>query len=510
LKKILLLFIVSLAFSQWSSNPDYPQFLGNGVQAQVKASSDGSVYVAWLTDMGGYHVYLQKFDIEGVPQFDVGGMLVSDNPNASWIAVFHMNLDIDNNDNAIITVLDERSGPWNVYAYKISSDGSMLWGNDGVSVSNSNQTNYSPRLAILPDNSVVVTWSPNSTTIKIQRISSDGNLMWDDGILIEDSNESLMSPQPIIDSNGDILVQWIGQSGSFWAADSKLYLQKYSLDGNAQWDNPITVEGPVVLPMGDWSQGLITDNSSGSFSSWTKMSGNVQSSFTQHININGDLTWTNEVEFSNNFNHFRMSPRLAISENSQELMAVWNQSNSSQSQRGIYAQRLDEYANRLWGFSGTAVVPLNSNYDYLDLSVAEFENGIITAYIQQSVNMSGDIYASYLNSDGVHQWSEPVRLTTSENTKSDMSTDKGEECLFIAWTENGNVYAHSLRQDGSLGAPDNYILGDINNDQIIDILDIVIAVNIVINGEFNQSADLNLDGIVNILDIILLVNIILN
>jgi Leucine-rich repeat (LRR) protein len=31
---------------------------------------------------------------------------------------------------------------------------------------------------------------------------------------------------------------------------------------------------------------------------------------------------------------------------------------------------------------------------------------------------------------------------------------KGPNCLFIAWTENGSVYAHCLREDGTLGAPD--------------------------------------------------------
>ena len=90
MKKILLLFIVSLAFSQWSSDPASPQLLGSGVQAQVKATSDGGVYVAWLTDMGGYHVYLQRFNSEGIAQLGNGGMLISDHNNSSWIAVFHM------------------------------------------------------------------------------------------------------------------------------------------------------------------------------------------------------------------------------------------------------------------------------------------------------------------------------------------------------------------------------------------------------------------------------------
>ena len=270
------------------------------------------------------------------------------------------------------------------------------------------------------------------------------------------------------------------------------------------------VGGPVVFPMGNWSQGLIANDIGGSFSSWTKMSGNVQSAFIQHISGDGNLSWAGGVELSTNSSSFRMSPCLAVSEDYQELMAVWNQSNSSQSQRGVYAQRLDEYGNRLWGFSGTAVVPLNSNYDYLDISVAGFGDDIITTYIQQSVNMSGDIYASYLNADGEHEWLEPVTLTTSGNAKSDMSTGKGQECLFIVWTENGNIYAHSLREDGSLGAPDSYILGDINNDGIINVLDVVIIVNIVLSNEYNELADLNDDSIINVLDIVQLVNIILN
>jgi len=52
--------------------------------------------------------------------------------------------------------------------------------------------------------------------------------------------------------------------------------------------------------------------------------------------------------------------------------------------------------------------------------------------------------------------------------------------------------------------------GDINNDGAIDILDIVIVVNIILSGEFNQFADLNGDGSIDILDVVQLVNIILN
>ncbi|MDP7529891.1 MAG: hypothetical protein QGH61_11340, partial [Candidatus Marinimicrobia bacterium] len=87
---------------------------------------------------------------------------------------------------AIISTLDTRTGLWQVYAYKISPDGSMIWGEDGLVLSASGVESISPRLTVLPDNSVVVTWTHNWNAISFQRVSSDGELLWGDGILIED------------------------------------------------------------------------------------------------------------------------------------------------------------------------------------------------------------------------------------------------------------------------------------------------------------------------------------
>ena len=52
--------------------------------------------------------------------------------------------------------------------------------------------------------------------------------------------------------------------------------------------------------------------------------------------------------------------------------------------------------------------------------------------------------------------------------------------------------------------------GDINSDDVINILDVVLLVNIILGtNDFVPPADLNNDGIGNILDVVLLVNIIL-
>jgi len=53
--------------------------------------------------------------------------------------------------------------------------------------------------------------------------------------------------------------------------------------------------------------------------------------------------------------------------------------------------------------------------------------------------------------------------------------------------------------------------GDVNEDGIINILDIIETVNIILGlNPFNEYADMNADEVINVLDVILIVNIILN
>ena len=63
-----------------------------------------------------------------------------------------------------------------------------------------------------------------------------------------------------------------------------------------------------------------------------------------------------------------------------------------------------------------------------------------------------------------------------------------------------------LAPDGNY-CPSN-VVGDINGDGIVNILDIVNAINIVLSGNYQEEVDLNGDGANNILDIILIINII--
>jgi len=84
----------------------------------------------------------------------------------------------------------------------------------------------------------------------------------------------------------------------------------------------------------------------------------------------------------------------------------------------------------------------------------------------------------------------------------------------VVLLNNSNNYNALIQIENALfdfaEETDFIITGDINADQIINIQDIILAVNLIMNSEYLDLADLNSDSTIDVLDIVQLVNIILN
>ena len=88
--------------------------------------------------------------------------------------------------------------------------------------------------------------------------------------------------------------------------------------------------------------------------------------------------------------------------------------------------------------------------------------------------------------------------------------------------DSGNYFAYMILESNAAAniivpvsaSIDNYVMGDLNSDGGVDILDVVRMVALILNNDGsayeNIVADLNNDNEVNIMDVILLVQIILN
>ena len=81
-----------------------------------------------------------------------------------------------------------------------------------------------------------------------------------------------------------------------------------------------------------------------------------------------------------------------------------------------------------------------------------------------------------------------------------------------SYTCSGSYETDNSYCDGEAGYCEEiyYQLGDVNQDDIINIQDIIIVVNLILYNDYSNFADINLDSTVNVLDVIQLVNVILN
>ena len=64
--------------------------------------------------------------------------------------------------------------------------------------------------------------------------------------------------------------------------------------------------------------------------------------------------------------------------------------------------------------------------------------------------------------------------------------------------------------DAPQDCSDDALLGDLNDDGMLNVLDIVLIVNMVLDDGYDGVADMNGDGIINVLDIITIINTIIN
>ena len=83
------------------------------------------------------------------------------------------------------------------------------------------------------------------------------------------------------------------------------------------------------------------------------------------------------------------------------------------------------------------------------------------------------------------------------------------DLMMHALINNSEFKLPQLAPDGNY-CPGNNILGDINGDQVVNVLDVILTVNMILGtSEIDYNADLNNDGGINIQDVILIINIII-
>ncbi|MCX6290382.1 MAG: T9SS type A sorting domain-containing protein [Bacteroidetes bacterium] len=363
MKKILLTFLTLIStadfmYAQWTTNTAVNTAIGyanNSLTPESASTSDGKTFIAYYNNTSGnYNMYLQLLDINGSKLFGAGGMLVSNLTSGSAIYKFHMA--VDHADNAIIA-FQYQPLAMEAIAFKVDTAGNQLWGSTGIDLG----PGLAPAVGVLPSNDVVFAW--NSSGIQYRKYSAGGTPQWASVLTVTSPTAHTVSnPQIVPMSNNHFILLFTAQPGSSFTTVNH-YAQQYDLNGASVWTNATELSPATagVFNLLSW----VPDGHDGCYVSFaggfTPSSDDV---ISQHLLANGTLGWgTNGVDVSGSAN-LEFENYIAHDLTTKTTWILERETNSAQSQSGLFIQKFDSSGNKLLGANALTLFPVSAAMYY--------------------------------------------------------------------------------------------------------------------------------------------------
>ena len=465
-----LLLVHTMSIAQWSSDPSVNLTVADTSGSQelpkIAATADGGCYVSWFdTRGGGYKVYMQRLNPQGVKQWDANGLLISANPQNSSLVDY--DLAVDDSGYAVVVFTDIRNGNQiEPFAYRISPSGAFTWGANGVALSTSSSTfQPNPKVVCTSDGSYVFAWIFTSTPRKValQKLDLAGVKQWGtDPVFVAGSGAELLDYPSIVRSDsGNVILMISGYTGSFLNPQNyRLYTQKYSPGAAPLWGaNPDTVYG-LGRVSGFFVPRLIPDGNNGALYVWHDDRNNTGSSFShvQHVASTGvKLFPENGSAGSTLSGRLHSDAWAAYTPLTDETFLFWYETDAGfQSSYGVYGQKFSSNGTRQWPDSGKAIRPFGGGQPSFIRCFAKDSSAV--AYFLDGVNVTTNLVRGFrVDREGNIAWGGTIKdvssVASGKGRLTGVFTSNGNSIL--VWSDNrvdGNgVYGQELNYNGELG-----------------------------------------------------------
>jgi hypothetical protein len=452
---------------------------GDQVQAKIRNMADGGSYVSWFDQRtGGFDVYLQRLDKDGVAQFVDDGILIADRSVSS---TEDYGLAVDASDRAALAYgLVNFSS---LGAQLVASDGSFLWGASGITI-NTPGGSHSPKVAATSDGNYVVAWSEGRVlSIVLQKYDVNGVAQWGSGIVYTDppTSRNLFLCDLQASDHGSVIASWFRCAGSNCATSAHhLYSQKYDSTGAAVWNGgaPVIVFNGSTLPNGYFPT-FVSDGNGGAVYGWYE-SGGSQLCYVQRINTAGAEVYAHNgvAGTVSTFNRMRISAALGFDPSSGEIFLGWSEAQvSPQNMWGVRAQKVSAAGVRQWGDEGVSIKPMDGNqtsFAHTDV----LGGGCVVSYFDATSVLTGLVKCARLDASGAQIWAgSPITPSTRNTGKArlDVAMD-GCGMSKLVWSDGASgsqdLLGQNVRANGTLGPQVPGPMGDMNCDGLVNLNDI--------------------------------------
>lgn len=463
-KRIILAFVSSLIFSlghaQWETNTliNTPVCIEFGKQNDVRLLGDDhhGAFLAWKDARYGNNnpdIYVQHLDSLGIAQWGLNGMVIcNDSADQST-----PNLCTDGAGGFILAWSDLRSGAErDVYAQRISSEGQVLWTNNGIPVANKPNREHNEKITSDDNGGAFVVWeqweeASQTWNIAIQHINAVGERLWNgDGVMVSDYVANRLNPKLQKDKQGGVYVVWQEMHNGL---DYDIYVQRFNSMGQRLWSNMgLAVASEVNSQI---NPKMDPDTLSGGiYLAWADKRNNLDYDiYAQRIDSLGNILWLENGVGVSTLNGNQSAVDILSTTQTDGLILTWRDARSGNND--IYSQKLSPMGIALWETQGKLIA--TSPYNQINPNVcSDGANGCIITW-QDSTFNDWDVKSQKISGDGQLMWA------INGITVSDAIEIQGHPknipdgyggCIY-AWQDKRanqyDIYAHHINADGTSG-----------------------------------------------------------
>lgn len=443
--------------AQWAGpGVNTPARTGTGLDAATPLTSagpDGSTYISWFDNQpGGYQLRMQRLDVNGYRMWSDAGLLVSDHPQNS--ALFRYDLKTDHSGNAVVAFQDERSGQLDIVAYMVSPTGDMLWGADGIALTDAGAAQGLGPVIGFSGNNVVIAWNANdggsAKWIPYQLISPEGVPQW--AAPHQVIGTAKYSRPKVVSTFDGFLLFYVEETGNF-PFISNMYVQRFDSTGTALWAQPTHVSSKTISvfyfpqPVSDGHNGMYL-----AFTTSNPDNATLSDVYLQRVKGDGS-TWSGTgTELLTGTATQRFGGPLAFMNEMMGLLVPVQVTNTAQSQGGWNVQLVDTLGVTHLGPDGVVVIAPSAQLATPD-AIANTGTGGIVLYSEGGFGQE-HLRATNVGYQGNQVWGGPVDVCTVNSNKDDANMTPLFTQTVAVWQDDrsgSGIYAQNIFADGTVG-----------------------------------------------------------
>ncbi len=484
----------------WAAN-GIPVCTAAGIQSSISIISDGNggAIAAWRDRRSGSNqIYAQRLSADGTMQWAENGVAVTDTPDGSP----ELGLVSDGTGGAIFVWEDLRSNDVaniDIYAQRINKYGVIQWYTNELPVASTSFTETHPAIAADGAGGALIIWSDHSDgsdDVYGQRYNSAGAALWTAGgiKIADDANLLEISRAMVSDGGGGALVLYSRYNNA--SQEYYFYMQRIDASGSTQWTEPT-----AVTPL-SFRYRLLADGMGGAILVWDQYDsdgqGNDMSIMAQAVSTYGNLRWPNDGLL---IGHKMESPvpNTLLTDNAGGLVTAWRNSYeiSGTGYERIQAQYYDHNGQPQWGADPVAV-GTSTSYKFEPVTAAFTDQGAVFTWPEWRNGEQKDLFAQYVLASGdLPGLQTPVNMAPADNSQ----TDTTPLLQASPFTDDQGILVHAASQwrvnDGNSITPEQPVY-DVSFDDASYTF--VLPFNFPFFGRTITTISMKVDGLVELLE----------